>query len=199
MPGHSRNDDDATAFREAISQWQLAARTEVKRSSSLPSTMFDACDPKLEARLAETVDAMMHCLHQPDTAELAKEYANAKLEQRVENVSADELRALPKLVRDDLAEADLDDNVSSEYLNLLIDTCTTGDEESQHAARLLLSKDFAIESHAALDAAARALFDCLQNVLGSQSETEEQQQQLFELCGAIAATIVVHPQQEAQP
>ncbi|MGK0300930.1 MAG: hypothetical protein ACI89X_001804 [Planctomycetota bacterium] len=71
MTGQFRT-EDPTAFREAISQWQLAARTEVKRSSSLPSSMFDACDPMLEARLAESVEAMMHCLHEPNAAALPR-------------------------------------------------------------------------------------------------------------------------------
>ena len=40
-------------FREAVAQWRLNLRTEVKKSSSRPSAMFDASDPMPETGLAE--------------------------------------------------------------------------------------------------------------------------------------------------
>ena len=199
MTGRSRTPDDATAFREVISQWQLAARTEVKKASSLPSSMFDASDPMLEARLAETVEAMMQLLHEPEAAALAKNASGEHLEMRVEHVSDEELQKLPTLIRQDLANADLDDHISSEYLNLLIDTCTTGDAPTQTAARELLQQDFAVASNSDLDDAARALFSCMQQVLGTDCQDEEDEQRLSELCGAIAATVVVRASRPEEP
>lgn len=192
MTGRSRTPADATAFREVISQWQLAARTEVKKSSSLPSSMFDASDPMLEARLTETVEAMMQLLHEPEAAALAKEASGEHLEMRVEHVSDEELQKLPSLIRKDLANADLDDKISSEYLNVLIDTCTTGDTPTQAAARELLQQDFAVAADSDLDDATHALFSCMQQVLGATCDDEADVLQLSELCGAIAATVVVH-------
>lgn len=196
MRDRSRTPDDATAFREVISQWQLAARTEVKKASSLPSSMFDASDPMLEARLAETVEAMMQLLHEPRAAELAKSASGEHLEMRVEKVDDAELRSLPAKIRRDLDDADLDDHVSSEYLNLLIDTCTTGDEPTQRAARELLAKDFSVESNVDLEEATRALLACMQQVLGNRSEADEEAHRLTELCGAIAATVVARSEGE---
>jgi len=191
MNGRSRTPDDATAFREVISQWQLAARTEVKKASSLPSSMFDASDPMLEARLAETVEAMMQLLHEPEAAALARKASGEHLEMRVEQVSDEELRALPTLIRQDLADADLDDHLSSEYLNLLIDSCTTGDDPTRQGARELLARDFSVESHADLDAATQALFRCMQQLLDDAGASTDDERRLAELCGAIAATVVV--------
>ena len=131
MGPHDHNPDAATAFREAISQWQLAARTEVKRASSLPSSMFDATDAMVEARLGETVDVMMRLLQRPNASGTADRASGEHLERRTEQVSTDELQALPGKIRRDVADADLDDLVASEYLNLLIDACTTGDAAVQ--------------------------------------------------------------------
>lgn len=191
MADRAHRPDDPTAFREAISQWQLAARTEVKKASSLPSSMFDAADPMVEARLQETVEAMMQVLHQPNEAARKERASGEHLEQRGEQVGEDELRSLPKRVRRDLQSADLDDHVSSEYLNLLIDACTTGDAPTRQAARELLAQDFAVAASADLDVAAEALSACLRDVVGARCDDDEDLRRLEELCGAIAATVVV--------
>ncbi|MFN3241288.1 MAG: hypothetical protein ACE37K_07205 [Planctomycetota bacterium] len=199
MNGRSRTPDDATAFREVVSQWLLAARTEVKKASSLPSSMFDASDPMLEARLAETVEAMMQLLHEPEAAALARQASGEHLELRAEHVSDEELRALPHHIRHDLDEADLEDHVSSEYLNLLIDTCTTGDAPTQAAARALLAQDFDVASTSDLDAATQELFHCMQRVIGAAGADEADERRLAELCEAIAATVVVAANQPEEP
>ena len=190
--------DDATAFRAAISQWQLAARTEVKRSSSLPSSMFDACDPMLEARLAESVEAMMHCLHQPPEA-TTETPPTKLLPARVETVEPNELSALQLLLKNDDAALDLESGVSAEYLGLLIDTCTTADESVQAAARALLQQDFAIAATADLQQASAALLQCLRELTGTDADDPKNQAQLAELCGAIAASVILetHKDQEA--
>ena len=191
MLPNDREADDATAFREVISQWQLAARTEVKRASSLPSSMFDAADAMVEARLAETVEAMMGLLHRPDVRAPTDRASGEHLERRAEQVSAEELRALPTMIRRDVARADLDDLVSSEYLNLLIDACTTGDAEVRRGARELLAQDFAVTANSDLDEASDAISRCLRDVGAAAGDHELDLLRLEELCGAIAATVVI--------
>ncbi len=191
MQPHDHTPDAATAFREAISQWQLAARTEVKRASSLPSSMFDATDAMVEARLVETVEVMMRLLQRPGEPEAADRASGEHLERRTEQVSTDELQALPGKILRDVADADLDDLVASEYLNLLIDACTTGDAVVQRGARELLARDFAVPTTADLDEAAAAISRSLQAVGGGDDGGPPlDRRRLAELCGAIAATVV---------
>lgn len=191
MGPHDHNPDAATAFREAISQWQLAARTEVKRASSLPSSMFDATDAMVEARLGETVDVMMRLLQRPNASGTADRASGEHLERRTEQVSTDELQALPGKIRRDVADADLDDLVASEYLNLLIDACTTGDTAVQRGARELLARDFAVPTTTDLDEAAAAIGRSLQAVAGEEGGGPPlDRRRLAELSGAIAATVV---------
>ncbi len=183
-------------FRAAISQWQLAARTDVKRASSLPSSMFDECDPMLEARLAESVEAMMHCLHQPEATALAKINANEDAEIRTEKVEIDELRKLPTMVPREPVQLDLESGISAEYLSLLIDTCTTGDESSQAAARDLLEQDFAIAANQDLETATQVLAACLNELEFVDQHNDETQRRLTELCGAIAASVILESDSE---
>ena len=201
MTGPFRQPDDATAFREAISQWQLAARTEVKRSSSLPSSMFDACDPMLEARLAESVEAMMHCLHEPEAAALAAKSAGELLEMRVETVSPDEIAKLPQTINHGEGELDLEGGISAEYLSLLVDACTTGDEATQAASRALLHQDFAVAANSDLQQATDALFLCLQELSGNGAGEADQdtQDRLTELCSAIAASVIIDTHSNSEP
>ena len=91
----------------------------------------------------------------------------------------------------DVADADLDDLVASEYLNLLIDACTTGDAAVQRGARELLARDFAVPTTADLDEAAAAISRSLQAVGGGDDGGPPlDRRRLAELCGAIAATVV---------
>ncbi|MGC6486801.1 MAG: hypothetical protein ACON4Z_04090 [Planctomycetota bacterium] len=191
MEPNDRTPAAATAFREVISQWQLAARTEVKRASSLPSSMFDAADPMVEARLGETVAAMMRVLHRPGEAADADQASGEHLERRAEHVGPEELRALPSTIRRDVADADLDDLVASEYLNLLIDACTTGGPEVRAGARELLAQDFAVTANSDLDEAAGAIARCLRDVGAASVDGEQDLLRLEELCAAIAATVVI--------
>lgn len=144
MPERPRDPREAAAFHEALSQWRLAARTEVRRSSSLPSSMFDANDPMLEARLAETVDAMLASLQSPPTSADDDE----ALEQRTEQVTPAELRALPRAVGSRATgggdgEPDLDLGLLAEFRTLLIDACATGNAATAENAAALLATDLA--------------------------------------------------------
>ena len=147
--------------------------------------MFDACDPMLEARLAESVDAMMLCLHQPEAEALAQRNADGPVEMRVETVTAEEL------------ERSNEGGVSAEYLSLLIDTCTTGDEATQAAARALLFQDFAVAANADLQQATEALVQCLEELNGTDADGPTHDR-LAELCSAIAASVILEGAEERQ-
>ena len=198
-------DSSPDAFRNAISQWQLAARTEVKRFSSLPSSMFDACDPMLEARLAESVDNMMQCLNSPEGLRAAREYAICEEEQadeeskRVEQIEDDDICSLPQQVTGALPELDVDHGLSAEYLGLLIDSCTTADATCQAAARVLLARDFDVDCED-LEQAAASLRPQLPDLLGEPNAGTDARsaERLAELCGAIAASIVRAAQDEGE-
>ena len=190
MAASRRNPDESTAFLEAISQWQLAARTELKRASSLPSSMFDASDPMVEARLAEAVDAMMRRLERPQSTPAPANPSGDHLERGTEQVSLEALRALPREIRVDLDAADLDDRISAEYLNVLIDACTTGDAPVRRAARELLAKDFDVAVDRDLRAASDSLADCLTRHASAGAANTQSRRSLEALCAAIAATVV---------
>ncbi len=159
--------------------------------------MFDACDPMLEARLAESVDAMMLCLHQPEAEALAQRNADGPVEMRVETVTAEELANLPQLMAGEQQELDLEGGVSAEYLSLLIDTCTTGDEATQAAARALLFQDFAVAANADLQQATEALVQCLEELNGTDADGPTHDR-LAELCSAIAASVILEGAEERQ-
>lgn len=197
MTGPSAGINDARKYQEAISQWQLAARTEVKKFSSLPSAMFDTCDPMLEACLADSVETMMHRLHEPEIVSLAEMAENHTIEIRVEKVTSEELRELRSLKPENYQHLDLEFGISTEYLSLLIDSCTTGDEPTQAAARELLRRDFGVETGADLQQATETIFACLQRVLDDAS-CERDYERIAELCSTIASSVISanHLQQE---
>lgn len=201
MTAQPSSRDDATAFREAIAQWQLAARTEVKRSSSLPSSMFDASDPMLEARLAESVEAMMQCLHQPDLVAVPEQAALKPSDMRVETIASDELQRLPRLVPTEDEALDLKSGITAEYLSLLVDTCTTGDDTTQKAARALLQRDFAVQADTNLEHTTTALLECIQRISSERAPNNtdgshvDDHERLVELCGAIAASVILETEQ----
>lgn len=191
MTGRPHKTNDAREYQEAISQWQLAARTEVKKSSSLPSSMFDTRDPMLEACLADSVEAMMNCLHEPEAAALAEKALHQEVEIRVETVTPEELRRLPASIPEEHYTLDLESGMSAEYLSLLIDTCTTGDEATQAAARDLLLRDFSVEANSDLHDATKAVFACMQRVLAEGSSEDDAHERMAELCSAIAASVII--------
>lgn len=147
-PGTGAGED----FREAVAQWRLNLRTEVKKASSLPSAMFDACDPMLETRLAESAEAMLACLQEP--ADHLRDPGD-RADKRLEHVAAAELRALPQRIGAiDDERLDLRTGLSSEYLGILIDTACLGVGPARHGALQLLQRDFDVQPGS--DAAALA-------------------------------------------
>jgi len=180
---------DVPAYGEAVAQWRLQLRTEVKRASSLPTSMFDACDPMLETRLAETTEAMLARLHEPDAAVASPQKDG---EKRLEQVADDELARLPGRLGDgrDARPIGLDDDLVAEYLGVLTDTCTTATGAARHGALQLLVRDFGIEPTADLASSARHIATALQ-----ETSTPE----LDQVCARIAAAIAVALQQQEQP
>lgn len=172
------------AFGEAVAQWRLALRTEVKRASSLPTSMFDACDPMLETRLAETTEAMLALLHEPDQA-IAQPAERG--EKRLEQVAAAELAALPNRIRaPGLAAAaplDVDDCLDVEYLGILTDTCTTADGQARSGAASLLVRDFGIAPDIDLDRATHELAGALPGSVRAET--------IDDVCRRVAAAVAL--------
>lgn len=179
---------DVPAYGEAVAQWRLQLRTEVKRASSLPTSMFDACDPMLETRLAETTEAMLARLHEPDATVASPQQDG---EKRLEQVAADELVRLPGRLGDgrDARPLGIDDDLAAEYLGVLTDTCTTATGAARHGAAQLLMRDFGIDPTADLASSARRIAAALQ-----ETHTPE----LDQVCARIAAAIAVALQQREQ-
>ncbi|MBM4063443.1 MAG: hypothetical protein FJ265_20435 [Planctomycetes bacterium] len=140
-------------FREAIAQWRLAVHTEVKRASTLPTAMFDACDPMLETWLAETAGAVLGRMPEPP-AWLAEDEDG---EQRLETVHADDLRALPRRLGAAAAAADLGEGLGAEYLAVLADVCCRAEGAPRRVAVRRLAEDFGVADGTDLDALAQRL------------------------------------------
>lgn len=122
-------------FEEAIARWQLELQTEVKRSSALPSAMFDACDPMLEAKLAEATEGIFAWLlrQAPPTGQTAL----APEDLPIEYVGPAELVALMRRFAEPVAEPlpDFRGGVANEELGILADACCNGDATvREHAA-----------------------------------------------------------------
>ncbi len=133
----------AANFREAIARWRLDLRTEVKRTSSLPTAMFDACDPMLETRLAETAQAMLARLQ--GTAPPATATDAAMVEKRLERVTGTDMAKLPRQIAAMADEQlDLEEGLAAEYLGILADACAHASGTAHLGAAHLLARDFAL-------------------------------------------------------
>lgn len=132
-------------FRQAIAQWRLDLRTEVKKSSSLPTAMFDACDPMLETRLAETAQTILSRLHGPAIQDVSADAA--AVEKRLEQVTSADLRRLPRQIAEvSPAALDLEAGLLPEYLGILTDTCCNATGSAQLGAATLLDRDFRLSA-----------------------------------------------------
>src|SRR5512134_256475 len=126
MTRGSSRPSEGEHYRAAIARWQLGLQTELKRASSLPSAMFDACDPMLETRLAEATESLFRCLLELDRRAHAGSLPQDQ--QRLEVVQREELAAL---LRDAAAgcfhagpEPALDENDDGEFYAILAETCS---------------------------------------------------------------------------
>lgn len=133
---HRRN------FGEAVASWQLTVQTEVKKTSTLPTGMFDACDPMLEARLCEAADAMFQFLLAQEPPPHTRD-ETAQLD--LESVSLAELSLLMQRLapgpEDQVPMPQLDAGSDGEILGILADACCgTDDTVRAHAGRHLAQR-----------------------------------------------------------
>lgn len=178
---------DAASFSEAMAQWRLAVRTEVKRSSLLPTSMFDACDPMLETRLAETAEAMLTRLQEPSAQVVGP--ATPAGEQRLESVSIDELRTLPQCIGSGAdPHLDLDTGLLAEYLAVLTDSSRSGQPSAQAGAVQLLARDFGITLHGDAATIAATLMASVQQAITDPAAGSD----VDDWCQRIAATVALH-------
>lgn len=133
---HRRN------FGEAVASWQLAVQTEVKKTSTLPTAMFDACDPMLEARLCEAADAMFQFLL---TQQAPAHGGDDAAQLDLETVSLGELQAMMQQLatqpQDQAPLPQLDAGSDGEVLGILADCCCSADDTARaHAGRHLAQR-----------------------------------------------------------
>jgi hypothetical protein len=179
-------------FQAAVAQWRLELRTEIKKASSLPSSMFDACDPMLETRLAETAEAMLKELQDPRALpQPAKGIA-----LRTEIIRSDELQRLPsRFAGCDAVPLDLDQGLRDEYLGVLTDLCTNGASRVTGRAAALLHAELDIEigsgssSGVDLEALTRQLWQRVATITGSGERSGESNDELLAICRRLAAAI----------
>ncbi len=174
-------------FTAAIARHQLALQTELKRSTSLPSQMFDASDPMLEARLCEATESIFRKLLEHD----APPDAAPGGEVRLEAVLASELRELVLVARrgafDDDAAPALAEHKDQEFQALLAETCARSHGGAQHRAAQLLRGELAL-GPGDLD----ALTQDLATRLGAmRAGTDQAQAEAMVLaCRKLAATVL---------
>lgn len=140
MP-HPPNEHQGEHFTAAIARHQLALQTELKRSTSLPSQMFDASDPMLEARLCEATESIFRRLLEHD----AQPAADSTEEPRLEAVAADEIADLVRAARRGAFAATtpppaLTEHADTEFDALLAETCARSHGEAQQRAAALLRR-----------------------------------------------------------
>jgi hypothetical protein len=175
------------SFREVVATWRLRLHTEVKKASALPTAMFDACDPMLETRLAETAETLLAQLEEPDPV-LADDTAPGG-DRRLELVSVDELRRLPRAIAAMPSRAPgLDDDLAAEQLGVLADTCCAGDPAMQQRAVARLCRDFGVDGDTDLQALAQLLDEQARTAIDGDGSEDD----LAATCRRIAATVTLH-------
>lgn len=123
MQSGNDRQDLGSHFTEAIAHWQLALQTELKRASSLPTAMFDACDPMLEARLCQATEGIFLRLLELGSPGLGAEQDSDN--RRLEIVSRNEIAAFLQRMAgssaDDDAAPDLVAGEAEEFHGILVD------------------------------------------------------------------------------
>jgi hypothetical protein len=191
-PRNELPDPREASFPEAVAQWRLQLRTEVKAASSLPTSVFHSRDAMLEAMLAETAETMLASLP-PEPAAAAG--GDNDGEQRIEHVSRDEIAALPRhLAAGPNTPLDVDDHRAAESLAVLADACLTGDATSAPIAADLLRAQFGIAPDQALAAATAQVQHVLRQTLRGAPGAEVASAQLCQrIATALAASRAASP------
>jgi hypothetical protein len=183
-------------FPEAVAQWRLALRTEVKSTSSLPSSVFHARDSMLESLLAETTEGMLTRLLEPGP-DVARASAGPGEERAVESVTADELRTLPRRLGGlEQFRVDVDDHLVAEGLAVLTDACTTGSAAVAAAAAEVLRRQFGATADA--DPAALAL-QLARGVQAASADRPGAEAELASLCQRLVTILAAQPGHPPHP
>jgi hypothetical protein len=176
-------------FQAAIARHQLDLQTQLKRTTSLPSAMFDATEPMLEARLCEATESIFRQLLEFDTPQPIP----VDGEMRLECVSPQELTAtLDAAVRGEFSDSEvpaLGEHQDAEFVAILAEAAARSrDQAKQRAVSLLAQMGNAAARD--LDSLATSLIEQL-NVLdpatGGDAEAEAR---LRDLCGRVANTVI---------
>ena len=135
--GHARH-DLGNSFQEALAHWQLLLQTELKRASSLPTAMFDACDPMLEARLCEATEGMFLRLLELEPSGNGRTIEEAL---RLEAVPAVEIGAFLRRIGEctTAAAPDLAESEAAEFHAVLVDVLRHESSAAQVRAATLLT------------------------------------------------------------
>lgn len=183
-------------FRSAIADWQLQLQTELKKASSLPTAMFDASDPMLEARLAESTESLFRRLLDQPMPESA---ASPVGERKLEHVATHELAALIAMVAraEPVATATprLDEHRDDEFLAILGDTCLRGPEPQQQRARQALQQASGTKD-TDLDSLALAIAE---RIVQNQDPTALDAHAIAAVCHSIAIAVLHDGDQGAKP
>ncbi len=186
---------DAEHFEAAIARHRLDLQTQLKRSTSLPSAMFDANDAMLEARLCAATEGIFQKLLEWD----APRALPTDGEQRLEKVHAHELTALlMAALHGEFAKSEtprLDEQSATEFAGILAEAAARSVGKPQQRAQELLAKQNAADAQT-IDDAARAIADSLAAILrgagndgdrldGDGDAMDEQQSMLRQLCERI--------------
>lgn len=190
---HKRNEPDAEHFEAAIARHRLDLQTQLKRSTALPSAMFDATDAMLEAQLCAATEGIFQQLLEWD----APQALPTDGEQRLEKVSKHELTGLLVAALHGEFEGEepkLDEHAAAEFAAILAEAAARSVGKAQQRSQQLLARQNAADA-ATMDDAARAIADGLAAILrrgdgtmpdGDGDAVTEQETALRNLCERIA-------------
>jgi len=188
---------DAEHFEAAIARHRLDLQTQLKRSTSLPSAMFDASDPMLEARLCAATEGIFQKLLEWD----APREMPTGGEQRLEKINKHELvGVLTAALHGEFDRANapqLDEHKHEEFFAILAEAAARSTGKPQERAQSLLAAQHAHDA-ATIDDAARALADALTATLrgtcdpsvdGDGDAMDDDSLALQQLCERVAASV----------
>lgn len=174
-------------FEEAIARWELQVQTEVKKASSLPTAMFDAWDPVLEARLCAATETLFADLLDQKPPEMQ---SDLNPELHLEPVPASELAALPRRLGGAIPRPRLDEGTVSEYFAILGDACCHGDGPHKSAAAQQLHLDFHLAPGQDLEELAQTLVGTTRRMPGTSAVVADAQ--FAATCRRITAAVTAH-------
>ncbi|GAB4149110.1 MAG: hypothetical protein Fur0037_17430 [Planctomycetota bacterium] len=174
---------------EDVAAWQLSVHTAVKKTSTLPTAMFDACDPMLEARLCEAADTMFRYLLAGESPASVRDDPSML---RMEHVSQQELRAMMRAFDEEFLmppeRLDPVEGTDRETIAILADCCCSGDEAVRENAARHLLRGFADGCEGDPMTLARELIQLLD--LGGKKGSAPDAASIERKCHEIAAAVL---------